>query len=161
MNDVEAEKIVKDARAAFDKKTSNKVYAKDPASMIAYTDLPNRLQAQKDLEDFAFTAQQKSELGKAIKRNETQINSAHLRANNPCGGTAYARGKAMAARLPVNTLGNCQEHSEVAAYLAIERFSADAKGKTYLVTVQSPGDHVFCVVGLNGYTVEECWRYGC
>ena len=154
MNETQAKDIMQKARGVFTKKTNNKIYDQSPAAFIPFDKVQATIEAQKTLLDFAFTDERAAELKKMIKRNETNLANRNLRANNPRGGTPYKRGETMYTR-GGDALGNCAEHSAVAAYLAIKDYAAEATGKTYLLSVGAPGDHVFCAVGLDA---KPTWK---
>lgn len=147
----EAGKIANEARSCFGTKTTNKVYSSDKKSESVSWDKMTAETTSMYLEEMRsdLSADRQKELHKFVKRNEAQLSSSELqmRTKNPRVGTPYERGKKMyESNAKDFATGNCGEQSAVAAYRAMVTDSASSLA-TYLVTVTSPGDHVFCLVG--------------
>jgi hypothetical protein len=157
----QARKIMRQTRDAFSERTVNKIFAKssaDPAVLPFETGSGDAWLLMK-AEAASADAERKRELEKAMARNVTASHSinSELRLRNPpkSSGTPYERGKEMFTKGQIyKRTGNCLEQGAVAAYLAIKA-DATNRATTYVLTVEDPGDHVFCVVGASQ---KPAWR---
>jgi hypothetical protein len=155
----QAWEIVELARKTFSEKTTNKIYAKSNTSR---NPLPNTYSAIEVASgrmavDIVANLERQQELTKAIARNNTAASSMKtgLRDKNEERGTPYQRGRAMmTCGVLYKSTGNCHEQSDVAAYLAISDDPTN-RATTWLVELQPPGDHVFCVVDADA---EPKWK---
>lgn len=146
--------IMAKARSAFYERTTNKLFDKSNTDPAALPDTPRAIQAatqgmEDEVSSDDIVLERKRELEKAIARNKSLEASdlVNLRAKNPDGYCPFERGKRMFNRSKhTKAAGNCLEQSDVAVFLSCKADKGSNR-TTYLVKVNPPGDHGFCIVG--------------